>query len=330
MKQPFLTVLTTPIVSGNRRAYRGMRRMLRPLVKPGVPLPPVSPYPGHFAVTRSVVEGLRRIGADFNFNPQSIGEVARVVYAPANEALRQAAAWKREGRIDCLVAGPVNALAPTEEAGVLTLPEIDGLIVASGWVRELYRESAPAVFGKCRPCPCGVDADVWKPAIGGSRDHAVVFWKSGPESWCADVEAIVADHGWRPVRVRYGSYDTPQYRAALDHASVAVFLSAFETQGLALAEAWAMNVPTLVWNPCERAEWRGWSFTAASSAPYLSAATGLFWRSLDDLAAALVQVRRDAGAFRPREWVLAHMTDAVCARQLLTVVEDVARMAVLQ
>jgi hypothetical protein len=86
-----------------------------------------------------------------------------------------------------------------------------------------------------------------------------------------------------------------------------------------------MNVPTLVWNPCERAEWRGWSFTSGSSAPYLSASTGLFWRSLDELAAALAQVRHGASAFRPREWVLAHMTDAVCARQLWPSSKTLAR-----
>ncbi len=154
MKRPFLTVLTTPVVSGNRRMYQQVRRALRPIVKPGVPLPAASPYPGHYAVTRSVVEGLGQIGADFNFNPQTTGEVGRVVYAPANEALRQAAGWKREGRVHTLVAGPVNALSPSEEGGVLLTPEIDCVIVASDWVRDLYRECAPALVAKCRTCPC--------------------------------------------------------------------------------------------------------------------------------------------------------------------------------
>ena len=329
MKRPFLTVLTKPITPGPRRVYQQVRRALRPIVKPGVPLPATSPYPGHYAVTRSVVEGLQQIGADFNFNPERIGEVGRVVYAPANEALRQAVEWKRAGVVDTLLAGPVNALSPIEEQRILLTPELDGLIVASEWVRNLYRHSAPELVAKCRICPCGIDPGAWTPTAPAT-DRAVVYWKSGPEAQCAAVERLVEVHGFRPVRVRYGAYDVETYRTTLDGAAIAVFLSAFETQGVALAEAWAMNVPTLVWNPLAPTDWRGWQFTAGSSAPYLSASTGVFWQSLDDLAAALERGQRGGGRWQPRAWVLAHMTDAICARQLLTAIEAIARLPVAQ
>jgi hypothetical protein len=329
MKVPFLTVMTTPVVPGNRRMYQRVRSALRPLLKPGTPLPATSPYPGHYAVTRSVVEGLRRVGADFNFNPRALGEVARVVYAPANEALRQAAEWKRAGTIDCLVAGPVNALSPSEEGGVLMLPEIDCLMVASDWVRELYRDAAPSLVAKCRTCPSGVDPTAWMPSAAPQRRRGIVFWKSGSEAQCVAVEQAVERHGWDPLRIRYGSYDATTYRQALDGAAVAVFLSAFETQGLALAESWAMNVPTMVWNPKAPTEWRGWSFTAGSSAPYLSESTGAFWQSLQELDRALARVRAGDHRFHPRDWVLAHMTDAVCARRLFATIEEVSRVAVV-
>jgi hypothetical protein len=329
MKRPFLTVLTTPIAPGTRRVYRQVRRALRPIVKPGLPLPATSPYPGHYAVTRSVVEGLQQIGADFNFNPERISEVGRVVYAPANEALRQAVEWKRAGIVDTLLAGPVNALSPIEEHGILLTPELDGLIVASEWVRNLYRDTAPELVAKCRVCPCGIDPAAWTPTMpAGSR--AVIYWKSGPESQCAAVERLVEAHGFRPARIRYGKYDAATYRATLDGAAIAVFLSAFETQGVALAEAWAMNVPTLVWNPLAPAEWRGWRFTSGSSAPYLSASTGVYWQSLDDLGAALTCAQRHDDRWQPREWVLAYMTDAICARHLFTAIEAVAGLPVPQ
>ena len=106
--RPSLTVLTTPIRSLPRRLYHGVRAAVRPWVKPGVPLPERSPYPGHASLVRSVVTGLKAIGADFNFNPESFRSLARVVYAPANEALSQAAELKQRGRIERLIAGPVN------------------------------------------------------------------------------------------------------------------------------------------------------------------------------------------------------------------------------
>ena len=139
MPRPYLTVLTAPVLPAPRRFYQDIRGAIRSVVKPGVPIPKPSQYPGHFALVRSVVEGLRAIRADFNFNPRSFGELARVVYAPANEALRQAIELKRRGVLDYVVAGPVNALFADESQGILQAPEIDLVIVPSPWTIDFYR-----------------------------------------------------------------------------------------------------------------------------------------------------------------------------------------------
>jgi len=299
MARPFLTVLTTPVPGGRERLIRGVRRRVRRFVKPGVPLPSVSPYPGHFAVVRSVVEGLRAIGADFNFNPGRLSELARVVYAPANEALRQAAALKRQARIDYLVAGPVNALFVDECDGILRMPEIDRIIVAHEWALEFLRD-APALLAKSIACPCGVDTEVWTPSSGGcDTPIALVYWKSGDEAFCDRVEQIVRACGLEPRRVRalhgeHAMFSPADYRRLLDQSAIAVFLSAFETQGLALAEAWSMDVPTIAWDPQGVAQWRDRSFESRSSAPYLTPATGRLWRTIDELEPVLA--RRAGGS----------------------------------
>ena len=324
MARPFLTVLTAPIPTTQRRLTQGIRRRLRPVVKPGVPLPKVSPFPGHYGLVRSVVEGLRAIGADFNFNPRRLGDLARVVYAPENAALRQAAELKRRGTIDYLVAGPVNALFADESDGILSLPEIDRLIVACDWARDFYRD-APRLLEKSVSCPCGVDPEYWKPTGRRRTNVAAVYWKSGDEAFCEQVELIVRTCGLEPRRVRSGHGEhalfTPDdFRRILDEAVIGVFLSTFETQGLALVEAWSMDVPTIVWDPRGMAEWRGHRFQSPSSAPYLTPATGRTWQTLDELEPALRGALADRSAFRPREWVLGHMTDAIRAKALLEII----------
>lgn len=321
MKRPFLTVLTTPVPSVPRRALRAVRSTLRPIVKPGAPLPPAKRFHGHFALVRSVVEGLEAIGADFNYDPRSLSRLARVVYAPANEALRQAADLKRRNRIDFLVAGPSNALFPEEADNILWQPEIDLLIEPSEWVRDLFRSIAPALVSKIRICPAGVDADAWVPTDAAVESRALVYWKSGDESFCAHVESILEAQGLRPIRLQYGHYTPAEYKRALDDSVVAVFLSAFETQGLALAEAWSMDVPTLVWNPRAEASWRGRSFAAGSSAPYLSPVTGIQWTSVEELAKSLDYALGHIEEFHPRAWVLGNMTDSRCSRTLFDMIK---------
>ena len=321
MKHPFLTVLTVPVPSVSMRAYRAVRRTLRPIVKPGVPLPPTKRFHGHFAVVRSVVEGLEANGEDFNYDPHTLSQLARVVYAPANEALRQAAEFKRRGRIDFLVAGPSNALFPEEEGNVLWLPEIDLLIEPSEWVRDLLASAAPALAPKIRICPVGVDPDFWIPRDAAVGSRAVVYWKSGDESFCAEVESVLESRGLHPIRLAYGHYTSEEYKRALDDSVLAVFLSGFETQGVALAEAWAMDVPTLVWNPRAEASWRGRSFIAGSSAPYLSPVTGLPWTNIGELAETMDHALGHIEQFHPRAWVTANMTDARCSKTLLDIIK---------
>ncbi len=290
-----------------------------------MPLPPRNPYPGHYAVVRSVVEGLKEIDADFNHDPRSLRAVSRVVYAPANEALRYAARLKRKGRIDFLVAGPSNAFFPEEADNILWLPEIDIIIEPSEWMREFFAEIALPLVPKIRICTAGIDPNYWKPSGEGQRKRAVIYWKSGDEAFCENVENVVRAFGLDVVRFRYGHYERENYRKELDNAAIAVFLSSFETQGIALAEAWAMEVPTLVWNPRAETSWRGRSFIARSSAPYLSAATGTEWVTLDDLDRVMRAAISNLTAFSPRKWVLANMTDAVCSAKLLEIIESESR-----
>lgn len=331
MAPPFLTVLTAPVPGTGQRLARMIRGRLRRIVKPGGPPPSASPYPGHHSLVRSVVEGLRAIGADFNFNPRRLGDLARVVYAPANEALLQAIAWKQAGRIDYLVAGPVNALFADETGGILLRPQIDRLIVAHQWQAD-FVAGDPAAHAKCRACPCGVDVEWWKPGARPDTNLALVYWKSGDEAFCAQVEAIVRACGLEPRRVRslhgeHAIFAPADYRALLAESVIGVFLSSFETQGLALAEAWSMNVPTVAWDPQGTAQWRGRTFQSRSSAPYLTPATGRTFRTLDELEPALRAALAGRASFRPRQWMLAHMTDAICSAALLAIIQDGARSA---
>ena len=324
---PFLTVLTATVPGTRQRLVDDARGLVRPLLKPGVPRPVVSPYPGHHALVRSVVEGLGAIDADFNFNPRRLSEVGRVVYAPANEALLQALALKRAGRIDYLVAGPVNALFADECDGILLRPEIDRLIVAHQWQADFVREY-PEVFAKCRACPCGVDVAWWTPSAPRAASNvATVYWKSGEERFCEEVERIVAACGLEPTRVRsmhgeHAIFTPADYRRLLDRSAIGVFLSTFETQGLALAEAWSMDVPTVAWDPQGTAVWRGRSFASRSSAPYLTPATGRLWRTIDELEPVLRGALADRSAFQPRAWMQAHMTDAICSAALLEIIRE--------
>jgi glycosyltransferase involved in cell wall biosynthesis len=270
-----------------------------------------------------VVQGLTKIGVSFNFDPRRFRDLSTTVYAPANEALRQAAELRRRGRVQFLAAGPTNALLPEQCNDILRLPEIDRIVVPSQWVKDLYAVEAPELVPKLRICAAGVDPDYWKPReprTPGRR--ALLYWKNAPEILVREAEAVLDRTGVSTKFIRYGHYQSSDYRTALDDSDFTVHFSTFETQGLSLAEAWSMDVPTIVWNPQSEAKWRGRRFRAGSSCPYLTEFTGIAFRTFQALEQAIKTILDHPERFSPRAWLLSNMTDAMCSSTLYRILTE--------
>lgn len=318
-----LTILTAPVPFPDR-SWIPQARHLREYARQRVRRALLGAYGGHHAVTRSLVSGLRALGVRFAYNPLVLPGDSRTVLVLAEAAaLRQALAWKSTGRITRLLAGPNLFLRSSDQCGVLADPRVDVCIVPSLPIQRHYEVDLPALIGRVQSWFAGVDAEFWKPIPGrqpistqGNTRSAIVYWKTEPESFCQEVEEVLGRHGWLIRRLRYGNYRQREYKETLANCRLAVFISRSESQGIALAEAWAMDVPTLVFNP----GWRpleGGGVETASAAPYLTRDCGQAWATLSELDALLTKIETEGLAFSPRNWVLGNMTDAISARLLL-------------
>src|SRR5437588_11108449 len=146
---PRLTVLTEPVPK--RRLGWGVKQWRRQthgrLTGRAAPEGPA--YSGHFPVTRSAVEGLKRIGADFNYNPGWVSRVGPVVAVLSDlRALEQAIRWKDAGRIRRLLAGPNLVVLPSDNPDLITAPAIDLYLVNSDWTYQAYGADAPMLKGR--------------------------------------------------------------------------------------------------------------------------------------------------------------------------------------
>ena len=117
-----------------------------------------------------------------------------------------------------------------------------------------------------------------------------------------------------------------EYIKLLNQCEFVVTISNAESQGIFLAEAWAMNRPTLCYDP----HFYHWKINGSevtrrddiSAAPYLTDRTGHAWRSIDELESLINQYKKNRLYYGPRKWVLENMTDEVCARDFLAKVND--------
>lgn len=287
---------------------------------------------GPSSVTKSLLRGLKKLGVNFNHNPRSIEEVGDCVYALSDvNTVYQGIDLKRRGIINKLVAGP-NIMTRSNECNrVLASPEIDTYIVNSEWTYIAYIEDESSLKGRLQIWPAGVDADYWKPEkslrqkITKGTKKILVYWKTESEQFCSMVEKTIRSAGFKPVRIQYGHYNKEHFKNALQGAVCAVFISRSESQGIALAESWAMDVPTLVWDLQEPATMCGKAFWPVSAAPYLSKYNGVFWKNNQELQLLLSDLYKNIDLACPREWTLRHMTDEICAQYLLDIINTAPR-----
>lgn len=319
---PQLTVLTDPVPTGRHFFVEPAKSVGRKVKRHFSPLPSYvaqQKYRGHFAVTRSLVEGLTKIGVPSNYNPKRLSQVAEIVVIPGGglPTLAQAIEWKRNGRIKRLLAGPNIVIFPSDHKDLIAAPEIDLYLTPDVFTRDLYIEDCPALQGRCVPWPAGVDTEYWKPTLESiARDQVVVYSKQakGPTASVSDCIEILQQRGYHVELIEYHKYTHSQYYDVLRRAYLMIGFVRSESQGLAWAEAWSMDVPTLIWrNDSYALRGKTWR---ASTAPYLTDETGLFFTDWQEFENALDQWEQYPERFHPRAWILENMSDEVCARKL--------------
>lgn len=314
-----LTILTDPVPTGRfllpELSIRSLRSV-RNLVK-GRSWWNSGFYRGHFAVTRSLVEGLRKLGLPFAYNPISAQEISDVVLVLSGvRALRQAILLKRKGKVRHIVAGPNIVVFPTEAGAILASREVDLVISPCDWSVDAYVEDIPGLRDRMWAWPAGVDTDYWRPDATTDRSQVLIYEKQakGPVGPVEPYAEYLRLCGETVSIIRYGEYTHADYLRHLQRSKLMIGFVTDESQGLAWAEAWSCNVPTLIWRN-EKSSYRGRSFRC-STAPYLTGDTGLFFDDLEDFKAQFARWQVSRHGFRPRDWVLENMSDEVCARAL--------------
>lgn len=322
-----LTILTDPVPVGLHSITEPLKHAARSLRDKITPRPKFmrSHYRGHFAVTRSLVEGLRKIGYSFNYNPKRLREIADVVIVLSGvSALRQAIALKRRGLIRKLLAGPNLITFPSDQGGIICSAEVDVCVTPGPLTCDIYTEDCPALDGRCVGWPAGVDTAFWSPQPASRGKSILIYDKLSPVP--ADTIAIYVDwirqKGYETRFIEYGNYTVGGYLSVLRRSSLMIGFSAAESQGVSWAEAWSADVPTLMWHKDRNAynhPRSGARIFKSSTAPYLTDSTGAFFRTFDEFADLFSAWEAGETRFNPRQWALDNMSDEVCARRLLEI-----------
>ena len=258
-------------------------------------------------VNESLFAGLKELNVPYRYNVRS-GDIhpGDIVYVNTSiEALRFAVRAKREGKITKLVVGPNMSVLPSDNDGIMTSDEIDLILFPSQWTKDHWVHFEKRLEPKIKLWPAGVDV----PELhGGDRTKVLVYVKNPPQGLLEHIVSFLEKNSVSYEVIYYGKYDRNEYFSLLEKSRLAIFLSASESQGLALFEAWAHDVPTLVWN---RGYWEVGGETWREekiSAPYLTDECGAFFKDQSDFETAYLTFAEHASQFKPRDYIVRNFT----------------------
>jgi len=325
-----LTVLTDPISWGRDFWYEQAKSFIKSIknlsIQKNNNLNLIN-YRGHPAVTRSLIEGLKKINASFNYNPAFPNMSETVVVLSGIRTLKQAIRLKRDGFIKKLIVGPNVVNFASDYNSVLSSTEIDIVLTPSDWVSSLYLLDAPELSSRIFSWPAGVDANYWKRVSIVDREKILIFDKRSIKNSDKRIEPFknyLITKGWEVNVLERNasiSYSREKYLHLLNESCLMIgFTVGHESQGIAWAEAWSCDVPTMI----ERGEldFQDGRRFACSTAPYLTKQSGIFFDNLDDFKNKFEIWEKNPRIFSPREWVLDNLTDEICASKLLDIVKN--------
>lgn len=279
---------------------------------------------GPLSVLASIERAARISDVSMNFNPshKQIHKQVLSLCEPTNKFLLA----RQSGKIEKLILGP-NIFFRDKHIGA------DLYVSPSCWTKKDMSSRVPEIASKSKVWAAGVDATQWSPLTlhvaqeGGAKlgikktgKQPLIYIKNRNDSLKVYITSMCRYMGWDPMIIEYGKYHHEQFRQALMNAKFAIFVSLTESQGLALAESWSMNVPTLYM--LGRGTAYEGSFACSHSAPYANPNVGLPWSTLVDLQKLLESIDDYLPQFEPRKWILRNMTDEVALLELLRVIRE--------
>ncbi len=308
-----LTIMTEPLSLYYRsRVY--MRKFIRKIP---------NNYGGHYSVTRSLFDGFDRIDfKEYNYRPsmKNIGEHVHVLSGIST--LNYALELRKKGIIKRITTGPNTIAFPDEQYyEQLKNPNIDLILFPSKMNADYFCRYIPELRGKVRAFASGINEEEFIP-IETKRKYVLIYSKNVDNYWGDYISYILEKHAFKPYIIRYGSYNLDEYKRILNRSKFMISLSKHDTQGIYLAEAWAMDCPTICFNShfCSFPSTATYVEGNQIGSPYVCEENGALFDSITELEKIISEYEIRKQAWHPREYVLKHMTDSVCSQHFLDLV----------
>ena len=170
----------------------------------------------------------------------------------------------------------------------------------------------------------GIDTDSFKPSKE-KKDIVLIYFKQRFKEELEKVKAILRSKNLDFRVIVYGNYIESDYQNLLGRSKYIIWVGRQESQGLALQEALASDVPILVWDvsymghsdPNSGFTPEESAYKNTTSAPYFSESCGLKIKEIEELPSAIDFMESNLKKFKPRDFIVSNLSLDGRAREFL-------------
>ena len=220
------------------------------------------------------------------------------------------------------IFGPHFSVFPVEhQMNVIKSPNAI-YIQPSEWAAQVWKDNVLCKNIRIETVPFAVDIDKFHNS-SKEKTHVFVYYKRRLPDEFNFVANTLKNLNIDFVFFNYGNYSESDYLDVLQKSKFGIILDAHESQGFAIEEALACNVPLLVWNVMSmNQEFKSkYSNISATTIPYWDERCGEFFYKKDEFIETFQRFLSKLNTYNPREFILETLTEYICEKKLIEIVE---------
>jgi len=200
-------------------------------------------------------------------------------------------------------------------------------IQPSEWVAKFWRESHITSNIRIESLPFGVDTEKFVNIYPiYKREKVFIYYKRRNPQELQFLKSFLQSKNINVTIFNYVTkYSEEEFINYLKESKFGIWLSAHESQGFALEESLACNVPLLVWNVSSLNQEFGSRYDniPATSIPYWDNRCGEHFTNANELPNVFAKFITNLNNYKPREYILENLSFDKCEEKLINLINKI-------
>lgn len=197
----------------------------------------------------------------------------------------------------------------------------------SAWCVDVWKKVG---FNECPlfSWPAGIDIQdfILEKSID-NQNNVLIYFKRRDPKLLEQAIVQVKSSGYNPLVIKYGEYDENEYKTLLSKSLFGIWIGTSESQGIALQEALASNLPLIVCDVNSLFEAKGkndYLFPEKlrdfkpTSVPYFDERCGIIINDISKLGDSIRKISGKITSYNPREYIMENLSLEKQAIELLS------------